>query len=369
MSRHFILAVGLLAGTIIGAGIFSLPYLFRLLGYLPGLIYLGGFALIYHIIHLMYGKILLANNEKEHQFFFLANKYLSPFWARVASGAILGELLLALTVYLILAPVFGALVGGWGEPVWFFGFWILGSFFIFAKVDWMSLAEILGLLGILAIVAVVFSVGAGLPSQMSWGEELNLGVIFLPFGPLLFSFAGRPALHEVIKEYRAAERKARPFSLSRAVGWGTAIPAFIYLIFVWAILKLNPQITPEALNGLDFLSPRLLALLGVMGLITLWTSYFVLGANVKEILKIDLRWSRFLAGLTVLLLPPLFYLAGLRGFLTAIGLTGGLFLALEGIFVVRMWQKAFPDSPWRRASHALYLIFAAAILYQANFLF
>src|SRR3989344_5119542 len=107
--KSFILAVGTLSGTIIGAGGFSLPYLFSKVGLIAGLIYLLVFSVVYFFIHLMYAQILVAE-KNEHQFFYYARKYLSKFWAWVASWAILGELVLALTVYLILAPVFGKLI-------------------------------------------------------------------------------------------------------------------------------------------------------------------------------------------------------------------------------------------------------------------
>src|SRR3989338_8370771 len=133
MNKNFILSVGILAGTIIGAGVFSLPYLFTKVGLMAGLIYLLIFAVAYFFIHLMYAQILIIEKH-EHQFFYYARKYLSRFWAFVASWAILGELVLALTVYLILAPAFGKLIFPEGSNfLMMIIFWGVSSAFILAR--------------------------------------------------------------------------------------------------------------------------------------------------------------------------------------------------------------------------------------------
>ncbi|MDP3725119.1 MAG: hypothetical protein Q8R20_01465, partial [Nanoarchaeota archaeon] len=150
---------------------------------------------------------------------------------------------------------------------------------------------------------------------------------------------------------------------SLAVFLGSIIPALVYGFFVLGILRLNPSPTPEAVGGL-FLSPLLLRLLGGFGLVAIWTSYFVIGRNVRDNLKFDLKISRTLAVMIPLFLPLVLYAFGFRGFFEVVSLAGGLFLALEGIFVLAIWQRAFPKNGWRALLPLLYIVFLCALGYQ-----
>lgn len=360
--RRSVLATGLLAGTIIGAGIFSLPYIFSRLGIGLGFAYLAGFACVYYFLHRMYARIL-ENNPGEHQFFYLAQKYLPRKISRLASWIILGELIFTLTVYLILAPTFADLMFPGFPYLSLTLFWVVSSIFIFVGLSIMSIAEIVGIFSVIGIVLVVFFSDGARGLETPLFSSVNLSLLLLPFGPLLFSFAGRPAVHEVMKEYEVSKSEGKPFSFKKAIFWGTAIPAIVYGIFVVSILRLNPNVSPEALNSLGFLSPAVLILLGAMGIITLWTSYFVIGANVRDILHDDLRSPHWLSAVLVVVVPFLLYALGFQTFLKAVSFTGGVFLALEGIFVTRMWQSMFRKTIVHPSS-ILYVIFTAALIYQ-----
>ena len=67
MYKNFILPAGLLAETIIGAGMFALPYVFQKSGIGLGLFYLFFFGLVSILIHLMYADIILRTSEN-HRF-------------------------------------------------------------------------------------------------------------------------------------------------------------------------------------------------------------------------------------------------------------------------------------------------------------
>jgi amino acid permease len=362
MGKNFILATGLLAGTIIGAGVFSLPYVFSRVGWLNGFFYLFVFTAVYGIIHWMYARILQVQDDNR-QFFYLARRYFGKL-ANPASLIILAELIFVLLVYLVLAPTFSMLIFGGDKIIHLAVFWLLGSVFIFARLSWMGFADFIGVLCILGIIAVVFSVSWQGSLTTPAFQKLDFAVLFLPFGPLLFSLAGRPAIHKVIEEYRRSKVSGRPFLLKRAILWGTAIPAVVYSFFIISVLKLNPNVSPEALNSLGFLSPITIVLLGTMGLITLWTSYFMIGVNVKDILRSDLKYPVWLSALVVLLVPPLLYFVGFQEFLFVITFAGSIFLVLEAIFIITLWRRAFPQHRFRWLTLPLALIFITALTYE-----
>ena len=66
MKRIFsqlVFPTSLLATTIIGAGMFALPYLFNKAGIATGLFYLFIFGAVFALIHLMYADIIVRTSE------------------------------------------------------------------------------------------------------------------------------------------------------------------------------------------------------------------------------------------------------------------------------------------------------------------
>ena len=175
MGKNFLLATGLLAGTIIGAGVFALPYVFNKLGWGIGVFYLLAFGLVYSAIHRMYAS-LLEKHRGGHEFVYLAGRYLPRRIGGAASLLILGEMILVLVVYLALAPSFLGLIFPESEvlPLVLF-FWAISSLFMFAKLSILGWAEAAGIFGILAIIFVIFFAGAAsflklelAPQKIDW---------------------------------------------------------------------------------------------------------------------------------------------------------------------------------------------------------
>lgn len=359
--RDYLLAASILAGTIIGAGIFSLPFLFNKLGLITGLIYLIGFSFIYFLIHWRYAQVFLANKGNYH-FIHFVEKYISRFWAKASYLIIIGELLLSLTVYLILVPVFASLLFGKASFIYLFIFWVIGSILIFLKASWVGFLELIGGVGILFIVISLLLVGGEASFSLAPFKHLDFANIFLPFGPILFAFAGRPAVGKIIEIYRASGRKNKSF-LKGAIFWGTIIPAVVYLMFVVAVLRLVPNVAPDTISSLNFLPPTVSFLIGGIGLLTLITSYLIIGGNVFDILRTDVFRKKLLSGLVAVFVPILLYFAGFQNFLVVVSVAGGIFLSFEAIFVNIMWSKvAKTKTLWQTAP--IYLVFAAAIFYE-----
>jgi amino acid permease len=131
------IAAGLLAGTIIGAGIFSLPYVFAHVGLVAGAIFLVGFTLVYFFIHRMYADLALTESGR-HQFVSLAKRFLPKPLAAAASISILAELLFVLAVYLILVPSFAELAVPGSGSLALIAFWVLGSLCMFLRLEWLG---------------------------------------------------------------------------------------------------------------------------------------------------------------------------------------------------------------------------------------
>ncbi len=352
MVRHIILPISLMVGAIIGAGMFSLPYLFHQTGLILGLIVLAILTLVVTFIHLLYADIITQTGG-DHNFISYTKKYLGTNASRMAFFMTIVEMIIVLIIYLILASKF---INSFLQSYWSFYpadfwisaivilFWLAGSAAIFWNLKEMSLVQFLITASMVIIISFILGFGI-----FNGGTEklffeiylptggLNFNNIFILIGPILFALSGRVVIVEVVK-YFSPKKPLRDIKISIILG--TVIPAIVYGFFVLSVLALSESVSVDAISGLiGNLPPFLIASFSILGLLAIWTSYIAVGFDIKNILQIDLNLSVLKSGMIVVFLPILFYFAGLNDFIFLISLVGGLFLALEGIFIVKMWQK------------------------------
>lgn len=364
------LPIGLLSGTIIGAGVFSLPFVFIAGGYLTALGYLAAFGGVFTLIHLMYADVMLATDNMAHDFVGYATRYLGAWAGRLAFLMTVIGMLFALTVYLVLSASFSVLL----LPIQSTGtlvlvFWVLGSLCMFLPVRGIALLEALAVLVIVGIVGIIILKGAPHLGRLATVEPWNFGALFLPFGPVLFSYAGRVAIPSLLSY--AKEEKFSAAHLRTVIGWGTILPGVVYLLFAAGVIGLSSTVSEDAVSGIVGLSPVLLQIVGILVLVSLLSSYFMVGVSVITILEKDLRAPRLLSAISVVAAPLLLYAAGLRDFLTLVSVAGGVFIALEGVFIVTMWKRAHADRPplllslrWQRVVGVLAAVFIVGAVYE-----
>lgn len=327
--------IGTLASTIIGAGVFSLPYIFKNMGVKNGLFLLFFFLLIYIFVHLMYAKLIERNSGAE--FGSLAKKYFGKYGG-IATWMIVLELIFVSVVYIILASEFLSVLWG-GEHLfgftlifWLFG--ILGMFFSMRVVEIFETAGLFGmclLIGIVGVVGFFFQKGiVGNNFEMSF-QSLVL------IGPLLFAFSGRPIIARITRTLKNNEKK----HIYSIIAWGTGIPAIVYTIYTLGVLSMNVKISENVIETIVGFPSFIPIVLSVLGIIALWTSYFVIGINIRDILSFDVNINKKTALFVSAVFPIVLYMLGAKNFIQAISFVGGLFLGLEGLLIVRMWQKEY----------------------------
>ena len=112
-------------------------------------------------------------------------------------------------------------------------------------------------------------------------------------------------------------------------------------MFVFGIIGLSSQVSQDAISGISSeVRSGLLFAIGILGALSLWSSYLVIGVDVKQILQYDLRFSSHTRSLAVIGIPFAIYFLSNQNFLGLVGIAGGFFLALEGIFIILMWRKS-----------------------------
>lgn len=370
MYKNVILPASLLAGTIIGAGVFALPFVFEKAGILAGLFYLVLFGIILSFIHLMYADVIVKT-EKAHRFVGYVKIYLGKFAGKLSLLTSVIGLLVSMVVYLVLAISFINLIApSLPDAYKVLIFWLIASLTIFLRAKRLAFLEFLVTAAIIIIILVIFFFGIGNFSSKIGSLALFSPVfLFLPYGAVLFSLAGRTAVPSVVSYFR--DKKDNLIKSKLPIILGTLAPAIVYLLFVFGIIGLSGQVSQDSVSGLIGNVPAwILYLLGILGFFSLWSTYIMLSQEIEKSLEEDFSFSKILAGVIAVFVPLVLYFAGFNNFLILISIVGGVFVGFEGILIILMWLKVSRRSPpvmFKKMNpvlpYLLLLIFFVGIVY------
>lgn len=341
-NRRLIGAVGILAGGIIGAGVFSLPYVVSGVGLLAG----GGLLFLatasYCYLHLMYADII-TGTKGEHRFVGYIHQYLGRPASYAALLIAVVQMIFVLTIYLILSVSFIALVApALSTEASLVLFWAVSSLTIFIRLKKLALLEMAATIGIAAIILLLLLFG--LPQIGSLrGAVASEPLTLLPLAAIFFALSGRVAIPPLVRfiEQRTHERLHRRL-LRCSIVFGTVLPAVVYAAFVVGVLALSGSgVSADAVSGLAGTLPSwFMILVGVLGLLALWSSYILVGLDVYDTLRFDFDLPTWLKLFLVVVTPPLLYFLGFTSFIGLVSFVGGICLAAEGALLLTLWRAA-----------------------------
>lgn len=329
-------AVSSLIGTIIGVGIFALPFVVAKIGFWAGIFYLfflGGLNLITNLI---YGELILRT-PGDHQLTGYVNIYLGKKGKVFATLALFLSLYGALLAYLIKIGEFLTLIFK-GEPlVWSLIFFTIAFLIILLGIKTVAIFEGFSVFGLLLLILVLGFVGFPEINVLNFASPTNLSYFFLPFGVILFALAGSsviPEMEEILRE--------EPQNLKKAIFWGSTIPVFIYLFFVIVVMGISGSATSDdAISGLIGYLPEWIIVLGAgIGVLAIITSYLTLGYVLEEVwfrdFKIKRPFSVVLASFPALFL----FLVGAKSFVAVLEFSGAISGGIIGILILSAFEKA-----------------------------
>jgi len=335
-------AIATLSGTIIGAGLFALPYITLRVGFWMVLAYFLILGSLITIIHLFFGELSLKTPDFKRLPSF-AKIYLGNWGQTVAYFLTIISHFGAILVYLILGGEFitGLVAPGANPLSYTLLYFIFGAALIFFGIKAIGKVELWGLVAFVVVLFIIFFVGApsiDIENLFIGQKSLSSGhwsICFLPYGVILFSLWGAnliPEIEEMLGEHKKKLLKLIPVAI--------LIPVFVYLFFIFIVLGINGQNTTDnALIGLsDVLGGRMAPLVIVFGLLTTFTSFIALGLNLKKVFWYDLKISKNLAWLITCFVPLLLYFVT-QDFIKVISFVGAVMLAIEGVLIVLMYRK------------------------------
>ncbi len=370
-NKDFLYATAVLIGTMVGVGIFGIPFAFSKAGFWVGFSFLIFIGFITLLLNLMYGEVVLRTHE-EHQITGYADKYLGPWFKRLIFFSVALGLYSALLVYVVIAGDFLnnilSTVFYASQTSYSLVFFAVFSILIFQGIKRISWVELL-LVGLFALV-VLLILGVGV-NKIDFSNFIGTQpeFWFLPYGVLLFAFAGFSAIPIQRQILKGQEKNFR-----KSIIFAVLLTGALYLLFAFTVLGISGNATtPDAISGLyQFLGGKIIFLGSLFGILAVSTSFLMLGTAFMEIFRLDYKVPKVLAWLLVVVPPLVLFLGGLRTFIDIISLAGSVAIGLEGIILTFVYIKAkskgnrVPEYSLELPKFLYYLmifIFGAGIVY------
>ncbi|PIP24376.1 MAG: hypothetical protein COS25_00125 [Candidatus Nealsonbacteria bacterium CG02_land_8_20_14_3_00_37_10] len=366
-----IYAIATLSGTIIGVGIFALPYVTLKVGFWAILGYFLVLGTLVILIHLFFGELSLKTPDFKRLPGF-AKIYLGNWGQIVAYISIILGIFGALLAYLIvggefftelLSPIFGG-----NSLIYTLFYFIVGAALIFSGIKAIAKVEFWGLVLFFIILFAIFFRGESFITIENLFPSPDFSYAFLPYGVILFSLWGATLIPEVeemlaptpnfgvgVKQKKKALRWIIPIAIF--------IPIIVYLFFIYLILGITgPQTTESALTGLrDVLGDGIVSLALCFGLLTTFTSFIALGLTLKKVFWYDLKIGKNIAFAITCFIPLVLFLIGIKQFIPIISFVGATMLGIDGILILLMYRKIKPK---QILVYPLFLILFGGIIYE-----
>lgn len=372
MSKNYLLAIATLMGTIIGVGLFTIPYVVNKSGVIPLFIFMAGLAGIQYFLHLLFAEAILSTREK-HRLPGLIGRYVGYggkiFTSAVEIVGIYGSIL----AYLIVGGIFlHKLLGPyWGGEVFIYATVLFAAVTLITFFDLKMLAGTELVLTTLLVLAIGLVAWRGFGHiQLSHFHLIDWHSAFLPYGPIFFAVAGGAAIPEICRLLAREKNK-----IKSVIAWGTFIPAVLMTVFVLVVLGITgAATTPDTLVGLSaVLTDGIVTFSLIFGLLAIITSYIVFAQAMEEIFQWDLGLNNKAAWFLACFVPYFLYLIGWDDLIKVVSFTGAVAGGLSGIILIWLMFKikakpevasVIKNKLTRPAAYFLSLLFILGVIYE-----
>ncbi len=337
--KKFFLALAVLIGTIVGAGIFGIPYVISKSGVLPGLFYFLFLGISVSILHLVFGEIILRTEEKNRLSGY-AQKYLGKNGKVLVTismiisitGTLLAYIIIGGNFLKIIFSPFFELSSSWFGII----FWLILAYFVFQGIKIIAPVEIFTNSAFFIIIFIVFSFLVPKLNFQNF-DLINLRNFFLPYGVIMFSLTGFAAMPEIADILKTPQERK---SFKKVIIVSSVASIILYLFFSLAVVGVSGKATSQdALSGLiPFLGQKIIILGALFGLITIADSFLIVCLYFKNSLVYDYHLSKTAAFSIASFLPLILFLK-FQDFTQIIGFVGTILGTFEGIITLLIFIK------------------------------
>ena len=348
-----IYAIATLVASIVGVGIFSLPYitaqvgLFTMLGYF---LILGG---VMFILYLMFAEVSLVTPDYKRLPGF-AEYHLGPLAKKIALGSMVISSLGSILAYLIVG---GEFLSGILDPIFKIGsgdssafytflYGLIGTALIFLGIKAIAKIEFWGFVLFFVVLGALFFFGLPFFKLSNLAVKTgDLSSLFLPYGAIVFSLWGLDMIPE-IEEMLGKHNKKK--LLKKVIVISLLLTLAIYFFFIFLTLAIaGAGVNDSAIASLrDIVGPGAATVGFIFGLIATFTSFITSGLTLEKVLHYDLKISKTVSfGLTCFI-PLIVFFIGVQQFIPVISLVGGTMMGVNGLLILAMYNKIRPQKKW-----------------------
>jgi len=336
-----LLALSTFSGTIIGVGLFGLPYVTAQIGFIPMIFYFLFLGIVMLFIQLMYGEISLRTTAL-HRLPGYSRIYLNRSAEAITYTTTIVGLTGSLLAYIVIGGEFLTsllmpILGG-NNFIYSAIFFIAGSLLIYFGSGPVSKTEFFSL-GLFFIILIILFLKASSAIDWQYLTTVNVDLknFFLPYGVILFSISGMAIIPE-LKEILHDDEK----SIKNIIITGLIIPIVTYLIFIITIYGVTgSNTTPEGMTGLNLALGGGIAAIGfVFGIITTFTSFLTLGITLKKEFHYDWGLPGWLSWIAACVPAFALYMAGFKNFIGIIGFIGSVTLGIDITIISLIYLKS-----------------------------
>ena len=333
MNKKFWATTFTLTGSIVGAGILGLPYVFAKSGFLAGLFWLIILGALMTFINLTLGEITLRTRGK-HQLSGYAEKYLGKWGKRAMFFAMIFGIYSALLAYMIgEGESLSKLLPNNTPPIVLgIMFWLIMTLLLKEGLKGLKKIETWGVIAVIGIILGIFIkfVPFVKPENLIIWNSTNF---LAPIGIILFALLGFTSIPELRQEIKGQEKL-----LGRAIILGSLIPIILYALFSTIFVGIfGTSITEIATLSLG-------PIVTILGIFTMLTSYFVLSFSLRDTFKYDIKTSKKTNFIFTSLIPLSLYILVTRfdfiGFFLILSIGGVISGGLTGILILLIAKKA-----------------------------
>lgn len=341
---NLIKIISTFCATIIGAGIFILPYVALKVGFMEMVIYFLLLTIPVIVIHRLLAKVVWET-EGVHSVPDYAGQYLGPklrnFVTFISGTQVVGVLLAYILlggVFLqyLLNPYFG------GSAIFYVVlFFVISSLLIYKKIGASESVKRDFFMLAFSFAILLFFIAKALPffEVGNFSDGAGFEDMALPFGVILFSLWGLhtvPSLKKLVQDAGGGMEEYK-----KVINWGVFVSALFYIIFIIVIVGVSGQATSQdALSGfMDAVGGNLVKIGLIFAILTILDSFVALGSGLQEFFHRDAKLSATLSWAFACLLPFSLFFMNFRDYVSIISIVGAFLIAAEGIIIVKIYKQ------------------------------
>ncbi len=352
MSRLYLKGIGMMVGMILGAGIFTLPFMFSRAGLFWGTVHFAAALAVILVLNLLYAEVSYYTRGK-HRFAGYAEIFLGKTAKQISFLSILLSYYGSLLVYGLLGGVFLSNFFQNGSSyrtsasVIFFAVGGILVFFNLKKIGTINFYLTVPLIGFIIYLSL-----SALPfvRAENFLENLNFNFNsdwFLPYGIWIFTLSGSA----VIPEVRDIFSKSPIKDFKKVIFISTVLCALVSMIFgllVWGAG--NGETTKDGLSGMAKVLGNEAFLAGsLVGFLAVFTSFLALATDMRSTFRYDYNMPKPLSWILTALPPLALFFLGVTDFVKILGFVGAFGLGIGGAFTIfmarRMREKIADNDP------------------------